>query len=99
MGPCARTVVGMAQRLTDTAGTLRMRSASEWMREADGNLIRRGCDCVCIPYSNLCKGRCNHGQCQEGTRCLEELEVREGSRIRTTCEGRCIPFNEKCVFS
>jgi len=67
-------------------------------RNKDGSLVRRSCHCICLPYAELCDGKCDRSQCRDGDLCLEELEKKGGKRVRTSCEGNCVPWGEKCIF-
>jgi len=68
-------------------------------KNQDGSLVRRGCDCTCIPYTDKCNDRCDSGQCEEDGKCLEELQTtKEGERIRTTCDGKCVSWESKCSW-
>ena len=62
-----------------------------------GQLLRRSCGCVCIPYASRCQGRCGRGQCLEAGQCVSELERDDqGERLRRACNEECIAWTEQC---
>ena len=59
--------------------------------------MRGQCDCQCIPFEEKCNGVCGVGQCEEGGRCLDSLQLNEkNERIRKACEEKCIPWDQDC---
>ena len=63
-----------------------------------GQMLRRSCGCVCIPYASRCEGRCGRGQCLEAGQCVSELERDDqGRRLRRACNEECSAWTAQCT--